>query len=446
MAHMSSKSYHRLQRRLDQAPQGAPPSEALFKILEVLFSQEEAELVSVLPINMFTVHEAARLWRKSDDQARTILDELADKGILFDLAGDGTQAYMLTPAMAGFFEFSLMRMDGRFDKKVLSELYYQYVNTEEDFIRGLFSIEPSILRAFVYEDTIQEKDKVVVLDYERAARVIDTATCITVGICYCRHKMEHLGKACSNPQEVCLTFNKAAESLSRHRIARQIGPEEAHRILEQCIELGLVQIGDNVQEGVNWICNCCSCCCEALLSYRKLGYNSRITTNFVSRHAGDECNACGSCVEQCPVDAIELCHSKNGYDYARVDEERCIGCGLCVRCCPTGSRVMERRKETAFVPKDSFERVVASAISTGRLQHLLLDNRTLWTHDMLRRLLGVILASKPARILLSQRQLRSRFLEMVIRTQRFALVDRVVNNGKKPDYSHPELAREPPTS
>ena len=107
---------------------------------------------------------------------------------------------------------------------------------------------------------------------------------------------------------------------------------------------------------------------------------------------------------------------------------------------------MERREETAFVPKDSFERVVASAISTGKLQHLLLDNRTLWTHDMLRRLLGVILASKPARRLLSQRQIRSRFLEMIIRTQRFALVDRVVNNGKKPDYSHPELAREPPTS
>ena len=63
MGHMTSKSYHRLQTRLDQAPHGAPPSPTLSRILEVLFSEEEATLVSVLPINMFTVQEAARLWK-----------------------------------------------------------------------------------------------------------------------------------------------------------------------------------------------------------------------------------------------------------------------------------------------------------------------------------------------------------------------------------------------
>lgn len=442
MAHMSSKSYLQLQRRLDQAPQGAPPSGALFRILEALFTEEEAQLVSVLPINGFTVHEAAKLWRKPVEQARTILDGLADKGIVFDFASDESQGYILTPAMAGFFEFSLMRLDDRFDKKILSELYYQYVNTEEDFIRAVFSIEPSMLRTFVHENTIQEEDRVVVLDYERATHIIDTATCITVGICYCRHKMQHMGMACTNPQEVCLTFNQAAESLAKHRIARQISREEARRILEQCIGLGLVQLGDNVQEGVNWMCNCCSCCCEGLLAYRKLGYNARITTNFVSRHSSSECIACGTCVEQCPVDAIKICQGKDGNDYARVNAERCIGCGLCVRCCPSGSRVMERREETVFVPKDSFERVVAGAIATGKLQNLLLDNRTLWTQDILRRLLGVILSQKPTRRLLSQRQLRSRFLEMLIRTRRYALVDGWVNKGKKPDYSHPELSKE----
>ena len=187
----------------------------------------------------------------------------------------------MAPTMAGFFEFSLMRLDGRFDKHLLSELYYQYINTEDAFTRTIFTLEPSIYRAFVQEAAIGEKDRVVVLDYERASRVIDTATCITVGTCYCRHKMQHVGKACRNPQDVCLTFNKSAESLSKHGVARQIDRPEAHQILDRCIRLGLVQLGDNVQEGVNWICNCCSCCCEALLSYRKLGYNARITTNFV---------------------------------------------------------------------------------------------------------------------------------------------------------------------
>jgi ferredoxin len=350
----------------------------------------------------------------------------------------------MTPTMAGFFEFSLMRLDGRFNKEVLSELYHQYVNTEPDFIRSVFTIEPSILRTFVQEDTISANDRVVVLDYERATHIIDTATRITVGICYCRHKMQHLGKACQNPQEVCLTFNTAAESLAKHKIAREIGQKEAHRIIEECMELGLVQLGDNVQEGVNWICNCCSCCCDGLLSYRKLGYNTRITTNYLSGQGRGECKGCGSCVERCPVDAIRLGEDKDGSEYVSVDTDRCIGCGVCVRFCPTGSRIMERRKETMFVPRDSFERIVLSAITTGKLQNLLLDNRTLWRQDVLRRLLKIILSPQPSRRLLAQRQVRSRFMEALIRTQRYTVVNKIVNNGRKPDYSHPELARELP--
>ena len=439
MAHITSRSFDRLQKRLDQPPQGAPSSQTLSKILGVLFTTEEADLVSVLPINFFTVEEAAKLFKKSSNETEVILNTLADKGILFDFTTGQTQAYFLVPTMAGFFEFSLMRLDGRFDKKVLSELYYQYVNTEEDFIRRIFSLEPSILRTLVYENTIEKEDRAVVLDYERASHIIDTATCITVGICYCRHKMGHLGKACNNPQEVCLTFNKSAESFAKHGIARQISQRQTHEILQQCMELGLVQIGDNVQESVNWICNCCSCCCEALTAYRKLGYNARITTNFVSEQGQEACTGCGDCVERCPVYAITLHKDNNGSDYACVDAARCIGCGICVRFCPSGSRIMARRKETAFVPKDTFERFILSAISTGRLQNVLFDDYTLWTHDLLRRFLGIFLSLEPAKRLLTQRQIRSRFLKALTRTDYYTLFDRLHNDGQTPDYSHPEL-------
>jgi len=441
MGHINSKSYYDLQRRLDQAPQGAPASETLIKIFEVLLARDEARLVSLLPINLFTLEEASRLWKKSKEEARVILNVLADKGILFDFAVGGTQAYLLAPPMAGFFEFSLMRLDGRFDKKILSELYYQYINVEENFIKGIFSLEPAIFRALVQEDAIQEKDRVVVLDYERASHIIDTSSCITVGICYCRHKMEHMGKACKNPQEVCLTFNKSAESLAKHKIARSISREEAHRILNLCIDKGLVQLGDNVQESVNWICNCCSCCCEALLAYKRLGYSANINTNFVSRPSDEPCTECGECIERCPVNAIELDKRDSGSSYAKIDSGRCIGCGVCVRFCPSNSIVLERREQTAFVPKDSFERYILSAISTGKLQNLLCDNYTLLTHDLLRRFLKIILSLQPTKRLLAQKQLRSRFLSVVTRTGHYTLFDKLYNEGKKPDYSHTELRR-----
>jgi Pyruvate/2-oxoacid:ferredoxin oxidoreductase delta subunit len=439
MGHLTPRNYRYLQRRLDQPAQGAPASETLRRILEVLFTEEEAQVVSLLPINAFTLEEAARLLKKSNDEAKLILDALADKGLLFDFATGTTQAYLMAPTMAGFFEFSLMRLDGRFDKRLLSELYYQYINTDKDFLRRIFTLEPSIYRAFVQEAAIQERDRVVVLDYERASHVVDTATCITVGTCYCRHKLQHLGHACRNPQEVCLTFNKSAESLSKHGVARQIERAEARRILDQCVDLGLVQLGDNVQEGVNWICNCCSCCCEALVSYRKLGYNARITTNFVSTFVGEACTACSACVDQCPVNAVTLGKDTKGNDQAIVDGDRCIGCGVCVRFCQAGSLVMARRKETAFVPKDSFERFILSAAATGKLQNLLCDNYTLISHDVIRRLLGVFLSLPPAKKLLLQRQVRSRYMAALTKTSHYTLFDQLYNQGRKPDYSHPEL-------
>ena len=49
------KSYLHLQKRLEKFPQSAPISETLFQILEVLFTPEEAELVSKLPIKFFEI-------------------------------------------------------------------------------------------------------------------------------------------------------------------------------------------------------------------------------------------------------------------------------------------------------------------------------------------------------------------------------------------------------
>ena len=42
----------------------------------------------------------------------------------------------------------------------------------------------------------------------------------------------------------------------------------------------------------------------------------------------DKCDACGSCAEACPVDAITV------KDKAVVNEDECIDCGTCVDECP----------------------------------------------------------------------------------------------------------------
>ena len=42
----------------------------------------------------------------------------------------------------------------------------------------------------------------------------------------------------------------------------------------------------------------------------------------------EECVACGTCLEECPVDAI-----KEGEPYV-IDEDKCTDCGSCTEVCP----------------------------------------------------------------------------------------------------------------
>jgi NAD-dependent dihydropyrimidine dehydrogenase PreA subunit len=44
----------------------------------------------------------------------------------------------------------------------------------------------------------------------------------------------------------------------------------------------------------------------------------------------DSCTACGSCISECPTEAI-----KEGSPHYSIDAETCIDCGACVSACPS---------------------------------------------------------------------------------------------------------------
>ena len=206
--HTAREGYRKLSERINRFPQGAPPTELLFQILEVLFTPAEAELVALLPIKPFTAETAARLWKKSEVESRNILEALASRGMMLDIDSRRGQTFVMPPPMAGFFEFSMMRIGNHYDQKLLAELFYQYLNVEEDFVKALFANgETQIGRVFVNEPALSTENRLHVLDYERASQVVDTASHIGIGACYCRHKLSHLGRACDAPMDICMTFN-----------------------------------------------------------------------------------------------------------------------------------------------------------------------------------------------------------------------------------------------
>jgi ferredoxin len=434
MAHRTLKtSYSSLTDRLNRMPQGAPPSESLNAILRLLVTEREAELLSKMPLLPFTAEKAAGLLKWSLVDTAAALDELCSRAILLDIEKPEGRIYMFPPPMAGFFEFSLMRMRGDIDQKLLSELFYQYLNVEEDFVRELFAVGDTHLgRAFVNEAALGVRpaakpgvasgsDDLTVLDYERTSHIIRTAKFRGVGTCYCRHKMMHVGKNCDAPLDICMTFGNVADSLIRHGHARTMTESEGLALLEKAYDHDLVQFGENEQEDLPFVCNCCGCCCEALLAIRRFGTPNTVnTTNFLPVVTESNCNGCGKCVKACPVEAIALVSAHDPKNpnrrKAKVDEAMCLGCGVCIRKCDRSALFLQSRGKRVITPVNSAHRTVLMAIERGKLQNLVFENQAHVSHRAMAALLGAILRLPPTKQILASEQMKSKYLVALIRS------------------------------
>ncbi|MCA1795187.1 MAG: 4Fe-4S dicluster domain-containing protein [Desulfotignum sp.] len=422
MAHRIHRAgYTDLVARLNRFPQGAPPSGTLYRILEILFTQKDAERIAQLPVKPFTVDRAAKVWQMKPARARCILEDLAGRALLVDMAYNGETRYVLPPPMAGFFEFSMMRTRGDIDQQALARLFYQYMNVEEEFILSLFvNGETQPGRVFVQEPMLPETQSLHVLDYERASEVIRTASRRGVSMCYCRHKMLHMGRNCDAPMDICMTFNTAAGSLIKHGHARDVDVHEGLDLLQTAYEHGLVQFGENIRQHVNFICNCCGCCCEAMIAAKKFGILHPVhTSNFIPQVDSAGCTGCGKCVTACPVEAVVLVSANDPHapkkKKARVDASICLGCGVCARACPEHNIVLKKRKARVITPLNSVHKAVMMAIERGTLQHLIFDNRVMWHHRALAAVLGAILRMPPAKQIMASTQVKSRYMAYLVK-------------------------------
>jgi ferredoxin len=221
--------------------------------------------------------------------------------------------------------------------------------------------------------------------------------------------------------DICMTFNTSAASLIKHGHARQIEAGECLDLLQQAYEHNLVQFGENVREEVNFICNCCGCCCEAMIAARKFAILNPVhTTNFIPLIDQGTCTGCGKCVNVCPVEAIALTSANDPHQpkrrHATLIEDRCLGCGLCVRTCPEKTAIkLETRPERVLTPLNGVHRAVVMAVERGKLQNLLFDNQALFSHRALAAVFGVILRLPPLKQAMASKQMKSRYLEALVR-------------------------------
>jgi ferredoxin len=100
---------------------------------------------------------------------------------------------------------------------------------------------------------------------------------------------------------------------------------------------------------------------------------------------------------------------------AHLSEEICLGCGLCVRECPDGAITMKERLQRVIPPLNAVHQAVVMAIERGKLQNLIFDNHALMSHRFMAAILGAILKLPPVKQLMASKQVKSRYLEALLR-------------------------------
>jgi Pyruvate/2-oxoacid:ferredoxin oxidoreductase delta subunit len=419
MGHLAiEKPYLALQERLHKYPVGAPPTEELFEILRLRFTKEEAEIGARMPMNPAPLDVISKRFEQAPDRLEETLERMAEKGLVLDFETNGKAFYMLAPTVIGFFEFTFMRLHKDLPNKKLADLLSTYME-DPTFAHNAFRGETQVGRSLAHEKALPDDLRADILPYEQTSEILKKADRRAVGLCYCRHKAMHHGAPCKKPMEVCTSLNDSADWVIKRGYGREVSAEEALDIAAMTRDNLMVHIGDNVRENVSYLCHCCGCHCGQLRAINHNGIRNAVhTSNFLAAVDEEKCKACGRCVKNCPVMAIEVKATSFGEGHAEIDEELCLGCGVCGIACKNKAMSMKPREKRVFTPADNMERLVRAAVERGTIQHMLFDDPDSVTGQGINLALGALLSLPPAKQLLAIDQIKSTFVKTIVDSAR----------------------------
>ena len=334
---MELNPYHSLAERLNALPDGFPPTEdgAELRLLQVLFTPEEAQLAAQLRLTKETSNEIASRLELDHKNIRDLLKKMSRNGLIAAGKVKGGIGFGLEPFVVGIYEHQAGRIDKELAKRF--EDYYQ-----QSFSTAL-DVKPQFNRVIPVNETVDVDMEV--LPFESISSLIDQSKAWGVLDCICRKQKQLIGEACDHPLDVCMVLSKHPDAFAGHPTIRALDHAGAYATLRRAAEAGLVHSTSNKKDGHWYICNCCTCSCGILRGMAEMGVANVVARSpFVSAVDEDLCAKCETCSDYCQFDAITY------QEIAVVDRNRCVGCGLCVLHCPDEAMTLERRPSEEVLP------------------------------------------------------------------------------------------------
>ncbi|MBA3027243.1 MAG: 4Fe-4S dicluster domain-containing protein [Desulfobacteraceae bacterium] len=355
--------YDKLADLFNQIGFGSRKSPELINLLKSLFNEQEAQIA--LNLSPFApeppVKVAERLGKDPDGIAET-LDCMADKGLIYASKKGDENWFKTIQLVPGIFELQFMKGEVTDRAIELAKLFDAYAHAgareqSQQPVPPSDKLPVNFARVIPIEKSVSSDT--TVFPYEEIAKYIDAAKDITVSVCYCRHEKRLLDKGCNFPDDVCLQLGSFSRFVEERGFGRRISKEEAHEIIKKSADAGLIHTASNTMDGIDFICNCCTCCCGILRGVSQFNLPVRtVSSNYEVKIDGELCSACGECVTKCQMAAVSLENES-----PEINLERCIGCGVCVHHCPTGALTLAPRTDFIKPPANFRELVQKQADS-----------------------------------------------------------------------------------
>ena len=310
-------------------------SKLIPKLFKMIASEEEARLMIATP---GTAEELSKVTGKDPKATEEMLEELFHKGLMFKSKKETGTIYRMCRDIVQFHDATILWPEA---PKEYHNLWLEYMNTEWfDYAKLVEKVvKTPFTRIVPIGETINAESQIQAID--DVMGILDNARRFAVTNCTCRT----IDGKCGNELEVCLQVDKSADYSIERGTGRELTRDEAKEIVRRTDAAGLVHVIMNSASKQQFICNCCSDCCQTIPVFVNEGVKILAPSRFTARVDKDSCTACEACVERCFFGAISM-----GDDSAEIDADKCMGCGVCVSECPSDSISLFETRDKETIP------------------------------------------------------------------------------------------------